>query len=49
MENLRTGRHCVFKMHVHLIVKTKYRGKVFNGGHLETLERICRNVRELFE
>ena len=45
----RTGRHCVFMMHCHLIFVTKYRGRVFNAVHLETLERIFRNVCELFE
>lgn len=45
----RTGRHCVFMMHCHLIFITKYRGSVFNAVHLETLESICRNVCELFE
>ncbi|QCR38279.1 IS200/IS605 family transposase [Nissabacter sp. SGAir0207] len=45
----RTGRHCVFVLHCHLIFITKYRGKVFNAAHLETLEMILRNVCEQFE
>jgi putative transposase len=45
----RTGRHCVFVLHCHLIFITKYRGKVFNSTHLETLEKIIRNVCEQFE
>ncbi|MBE5048867.1 IS200/IS605 family transposase, partial [Alistipes onderdonkii] len=27
---IRTGRHCVFEMHAHLVFVTKYRGRVFN-------------------
>ncbi len=45
----RTGRHCVFELHCHLILITKYRGKVFNAAQLETLKRIIRNVCEQFE
>lgn len=45
----RTGRHCVFVLHCHLIFITKYQGKVFNAVQLETLEKIIRNVCEQFE
>ncbi|HBK37008.1 MAG TPA: IS200/IS605 family transposase, partial [Halomonas sp.] len=44
---MRTGRHCVFKLHAHLVFVTKYRGKVFTGAHLNSLEllfdRVCRD------
>ena len=44
---IRTGRHCVFELHVHLVFVTKYRGKVFTGAHLNSLEllfdRVCRD------
>ena len=31
---LRTGRHCVFQMHVHLVFVTKYRKKIFTKATL---------------
>lgn len=33
----RTGRHCVFAMHVHLVFVLKYRRKVLTGRVLEAL------------
>ncbi len=41
---IRKGRRCVFMLHAHLIFITKYRGKIFNDAHLQTLEGICRKV-----
>lgn len=44
--DIRTGRHCVFSLHVHLVFVTKYRKKVFSKKHLkymkEIFEKICR-------
>ncbi|MFF5344350.1 IS200/IS605 family transposase [Streptomyces althioticus] len=48
-ENVRTGRHCVFRMHVHLVFVTKYRHKVFADRHLMRCEEIMRAVCEDFE
>ncbi|MGV9956252.1 IS200/IS605 family transposase [Streptomyces cellulosae] len=48
-ENVRTGRHCVFRMHVHLVFVTKYRHKVFADQHLTRCEEIMRAVCEDFE
>ncbi|MFD6039111.1 IS200/IS605 family transposase [Streptomyces griseoincarnatus] len=48
-ENIRTGRHCVFRMHVHLVFVTKYRHKVFADQHLTRCEEIMRAVCEDFE
>ncbi|MET8218859.1 IS200/IS605 family transposase [Streptomyces hirsutus] len=48
-ENIRTGRHCVFRMHVHLVFVTKYRRSVFTGLHLTRCEEIMRAVCEDFE
>ncbi|MET9308163.1 IS200/IS605 family transposase [Streptomyces cellulosae] len=48
-ENVRTGRHCVFRMHVHLVFVTKYRHKVFADRHLTRCEEIMRAVCEDFE
>ena len=46
---LRTGRHCVFMLHAHLIFITKYRGKVFNEESLSRLEAVFRDVGQQFE
>lgn len=46
---IRTGRHCVFNMHVHLVFVTKYRRKVFNKTILNALEQIFQNVCSDFE
>ena len=47
--DLRTGRHCVFKLHVHLVFVTKYRKKVFTGSILQDLEIIFKDVARDFE
>ena len=43
--DLRNGRHCVFKMHVHLVFVTKYRRNVFTKEVLDDLkiffEKVC--------
>ncbi|MRR38213.1 IS200/IS605 family transposase, partial [bacterium] len=41
---IRTGRHCVFNLHVHLVFVTKYRKSVFAKGHFETMRRIFGKV-----
>ncbi|MDO9582535.1 MAG: IS200/IS605 family transposase [Desulfomicrobium sp.] len=42
---IRTGRHCVFLMHVHLVFVTKYRRRVFDARHIEYMRglfaRLC--------
>ncbi len=44
-QEIRTGRHCVFNMHVHLVFVAKYRRDVFTKAMLETIrevfERVC--------
>ncbi|WP_373331836.1 IS200/IS605 family transposase [Thiopseudomonas alkaliphila] len=45
----RTGRHCVFELHAHLVFITKYRGAVFADNHLRSLESIFRSVCTDFE
>lgn len=47
--DIRTGRHCVFILHAHLVFITKYRHPVFAGRHLERLEEIMRDVCADFE
>lgn len=46
---IRTGRHCVFNLHVHLVFVTKYRRKVFNQDTLDALKTIFTDVCENFE
>ena len=44
-QQISTGRHCVFNMHVHLVFVAKYRRDVFTKAMLETMrevfERVC--------
>lgn len=47
--DIRTGRHCVFALHAHLVFVTKYRHAVFSGRHLVRLEEIMRDVCADFE
>lgn len=50
---IRTGRHCVFNMHVHLVFVTKYRKRVFTPEALATLkpifEKICADSEAVLE
>ncbi|XUO86974.1 IS200/IS605 family transposase [Halomonas sp. KM072] len=46
---IRTGRHCVFKLHAHLVFVTRYRGRIFNTEHLDSLETLFRRVCADFE
>ncbi len=47
--DIRTARHCVFKLHVHLVFVTKYRQKVFTNKILKDLEAIFKDVAHNFE
>lgn len=47
--DIRTGRHCVFKLHVHLVFVTKYRKQVFTDEILKDLEIIFKDVCQSFE
>jgi putative transposase len=44
MQETRTGRHCAFLMHVHLLFVTEFRHKVFTGAHLRRMGEIMRSV-----
>ena len=46
---IRTGRHCVFNLHVHLVFLTKYRRDVFQEFHFETIQKIFSKVCNDFE
>jgi putative transposase len=48
-DDIRTGRHCVFILHTHLVFGTKFRHKVFGDRHLTRLEEIMRAVCTHFE
>ena len=43
-DDIRTGRHCVFVLHAHLVFVTKFRHKVFTDRHLNRMEEIMRVV-----
>ncbi len=49
MDAIRTGRHCAFLLHAHLVFVTKYRYRVFDGKHLARCEEIMRDVCADFE
>ena len=52
MENLkdiRTGRHCVFWLHVHLVFVTKYRRKAFTKEVIDFMKPIFEKVCKDFE
>jgi putative transposase len=47
--DIRHGRHCVFKMHVHLVFVAKYRRRVFDGDAINRLRAIFTKVCADFE
>jgi putative transposase len=48
-ESIRTGRHCIFVLHAHLVFVTRYRHPVFDERHLARMEEIMRSVCGDFE
>jgi putative transposase len=46
---IRTGRHCVFNLHVHLVFVTKYRRRVFTKTILDRMEDVFKTVCNDFE
>ena len=46
---IRTGRHCVFNLHVHLVFVTKFRKNVFEKVHYATMRTIFEKVCTDFE
>ena len=46
---IRTGRYCVFNMHVHLVFVAKYRKKVFQKVHIDFMQTIFSDVCKSFE
>ena len=47
--DLRSGRHCVFNLHVHLVFVTKYRKKIFSKRVLKRLSYVFSSVCSDFE
>lgn len=47
--DIRHGRHCVFKLHVHLVFVTKYRRRVFDGDAINRLRTLFAKVCADFE
>lgn len=47
--DIRHGRHCVFRMHVHLVFVTKYRRRVFDADAIKRLHAIFATVCADFE
>ena len=47
--DFRTGRHCVFVLHVHLVFVTKYRRKVLTEAAHKTLRAIFVHICQAFE
>jgi putative transposase len=43
-QDIRTGRHCVFNLHVHLVFVTKYRQKIFTKQYLELMQAIFTEI-----
>ena len=48
MESIRTGRHCVFELNVHLVFVTKYRKSIFTAPHLELMRKTAGKVCRAF-
>jgi putative transposase len=42
--DIRTGRHCVFNLHAHLVFVTKYRKKIFTNRVLTDMEETFQSV-----
>ncbi|MBF8191876.1 IS200/IS605 family transposase [Nonomuraea sp. K274] len=47
--DIRTGRHCVFLLHAHLVFVTKFRHRIFSDIHLTRMEEIMTAVCADFE
>ena len=46
---IRTGRHCVFALHAHLVFVTKYRKRVFTSEALDILKDVMQKVCNDFD
>ena len=48
MRDLDTNKHSVFSMYYHLILVTKYRGKVINNKISDRLKEIYENIQDKY-
>jgi putative transposase len=48
-KDIRHGRHCVFKLHVHLVFVCKYRRKIFDKAAIDRLREIFGGICREFE
>lgn len=44
INDIRTGRHCVFALHVHLVFVTKYRKRVFDKAAIDRLRELFAHI-----
>lgn len=44
INDIRTGRHCVFALHVHLVFVTKYRKRVFDKAAIDRLRELFTHI-----
>lgn len=49
INDIRTGRYCVFSMHVHLVFVTKYRRRVFDNAAIDRLRELFSKICADFE
>ncbi len=49
LKDIRTGRHCVFLLHVHLVFVTKYRRKAFSKEVIDFMKPVFEKVCNDFE
>jgi len=47
--DIRTGRHCTFLMHVHLVFVAKYRRMLFTQAHFKTMDTVFKKICNAFE
>lgn len=47
--DIRTGRHCVFNLHVHLVFVTKYRRRVLTKAMLDAMKPMMGKVCKDFD
>ena len=46
---IRSGRHCTFLMHVHLVFVAKYRRALFTQAHFKTMREVFNKICDDFE
>ncbi|WP_344965053.1 IS200/IS605 family transposase [Oceanisphaera sediminis] len=49
LNDIRTGRHCIFSMHVHLVFVAKYRRRVFDKAAIDRLRALFTKICADFE